>query len=430
MTVYYPYQPSEHIQIVMPSYNADWTIEFVFPGSSAVRMPLESEILVGRRAPEEKVFDGLDLNGFEGERQGVSRRHAVIRVENDIPMLVDLGSSNGTVLNTVRLKPNQGLALNPENEVYFGHLRGKLNISSNLGKSSILAMRNKLSLSTAPRSGRGQRILIVEDEPSVSEMMRVALARGGFSTVFVKNVVSAINALKSPNPPVLIIADIMLPSVRGTELPRFVRREEGMESIPVIMMSALNDGKTVTEAIEAGADVFVEKPVNLRELLRVISALLRQVEQNKPAFKTTKLGATGTLSEATESTESTGGLAYQDSFVAFVEGGKNPISFTVSTRVSLGRSNPEATEKHIDLEPFDALNQGVSRIHAYIQRQGDKYELVDAGSSNGTFVNGVRLKKDEYVPLTNGIKIRFGKMKMELYILSQNGDSPTAAPNT
>jgi CheY-like chemotaxis protein len=267
-------------------------------------------------------------------------------------------------------------------------------------------------LHNAPKTGRGQKILIVEDDPSLAELAKLAFMRGGFVAQVAKDVVSAIRVINQA-PPALIVVDIMLPSIRGTELPRYIRRDAAYPMIPVIVMSALSDEKTVKEAIEAGADIYVGKPANLKELVRVASALILRSEQQRPERRTKQL-STGSIAPAEEPAKAAKRL---DTLIAFVEGGRDPISFTVLTQVSIGREAIDSPNRHIDLETFGAFDKGVSRVHALFIRNGEKFMIKDAASSNGTFLNGTQVPEGDGVEIHSGDELRLGRLKMEIYIL-------------
>ncbi len=84
---------------------------------------------------------------------------------------------------------------------------------------------------------------------------------------------------------------------------------------------------------------------------------------------------------------------------------------------TLGRVNEgQPTAPDIDLGPYRAFENGVSRIHAIIKRIENRIILIDLGSSNGTFVNGVRLAARVETPLQNGDMIALGKLKIQILL--------------
>jgi pSer/pThr/pTyr-binding forkhead associated (FHA) protein len=82
----------------------------------------------------------------------------------------------------------------------------------------------------------------------------------------------------------------------------------------------------------------------------------------------------------------------------------------------LGRSDNTSTQKpDLDLTPYGALEKGVSRIHAAIERSEDTLTLIDMGSANGTHLNGQRLIPDQPRVLRDGDEIRLGKLVAHVY---------------
>jgi pSer/pThr/pTyr-binding forkhead associated (FHA) protein len=85
-------------------------------------------------------------------------------------------------------------------------------------------------------------------------------------------------------------------------------------------------------------------------------------------------------------------------------------------RTLLGRSDASSNQKpDLDLAPYGAIEKGVSRVHAAIDRQEDTLTLVDMGSSNGTRLNGTALPPNEPHILRDGDEIEMGKMTIHIY---------------
>src|SRR4051794_11549601 len=92
----------------------DWTVEFTledFP-EEVIRMPIDSELLIGRVSSDQTVFNGLDLSAYQASEFGVSRRHATIRWQGTNLVVTDLHSNNGTILNGTQLQPEIDYRLN------------------------------------------------------------------------------------------------------------------------------------------------------------------------------------------------------------------------------------------------------------------------------------------------------------------------------
>ena len=116
------------------------------------------------------------------------------------------------------------------------------------------------------------RILIVEDERSLSEPLAYMLEREGYETVIVEDGSHAVSEFES-NGADLILLDLMLPGMSGTEVCRQVRTQS---QVPIIMLTAKDSEVDIVVGLELGADDYVTKPYSTRELLARIRAVLRR----------------------------------------------------------------------------------------------------------------------------------------------------------
>lgn len=121
------------------------------------------------------------------------------------------------------------------------------------------------------------RILIVEDEPSLSEPLSYLLAREGYEPTVVEDGLAAITEFERAGAD-LVLLDLMLPGLSGTEVCRELRQRS---SVPIIMLTAKDSEVDIVVGLELGADDYVTKPYSTRELLARIRAVLRrQVEDD------------------------------------------------------------------------------------------------------------------------------------------------------
>ena len=121
------------------------------------------------------------------------------------------------------------------------------------------------------------KILVVEDEKSLSEPLAYLLRREGYEVTVVDNGLSAVQAVEN-SPPDLMLLDLMLPGLSGTEVCREVRSRSGL---PIIMLTAKDSEVDIVVGLELGADDYVTKPYSSRELLARIRAVLRR-RQTEP----------------------------------------------------------------------------------------------------------------------------------------------------
>ena len=125
----------------------------------------------------------------------------------------------------------------------------------------------------------GERILVVEDERSIADLVAEALKRQGYRVETAGDGDQALEAAETTLPD-LIILDLMLPKLDGWEVCRRLREEETTKRIPVIMLTARRDEKDVVAGLELGADDYLRKPFSLAELLARVKAHLRARAQD------------------------------------------------------------------------------------------------------------------------------------------------------
>jgi len=123
-------------------------------------------------------------------------------------------------------------------------------------------------------------VLIVEDEPDIAEGLRYNLEREGLAVVVAETGEKGLAAaLDLSNPPSLILLDLMLPGMSGTELCRRLRREPQTRRTPVIILTARGSESERVAGLELGADDYVTKPFSVRELIARVRAVLRRTEE-------------------------------------------------------------------------------------------------------------------------------------------------------
>jgi DNA-binding response OmpR family regulator len=121
----------------------------------------------------------------------------------------------------------------------------------------------------------GQRVLVVDDDPTVSDVVRRYLEREHFSVQLAGDGQAALDAYRRERPD-LVVLDLMLPGIDGLEVCRRLREQD--RDLPIIMLTALGEESDRVLGLEIGADDYVTKPFSPRELvLRVQSVLRRSV---------------------------------------------------------------------------------------------------------------------------------------------------------
>jgi DNA-binding response OmpR family regulator len=122
------------------------------------------------------------------------------------------------------------------------------------------------------------RILVVEDEPSIREVVSLYLSRAGYQVTVVNDGQAALESLSGQLPD-LVVLDLMLPEVDGLEITRWLR-ERG--DTPIIMLTARREERDRIVGLEMGADDYVVKPFSPQELVSRVRAVLRRTKGSAP----------------------------------------------------------------------------------------------------------------------------------------------------
>lgn len=121
-----------------------------------------------------------------------------------------------------------------------------------------------------------QRILVVDDEEHILELIKFNLEKNGFDVVTCDNGEKSIHLLTT-NLFDLVILDLMLPEMDGIEVCKHIRKIEKLEKLPIIMLTARSEETDRVLGLELGADDYMVKPFSVRELIARIRAVLRRV---------------------------------------------------------------------------------------------------------------------------------------------------------
>ena len=127
------------------------------------------------------------------------------------------------------------------------------------------------------RTMRG-RILIVDDDTALSEMLSIVLRNEGYDTYLCATGDKAVPAFREFKPDLLLL-DLMLPGMDGIDVCRAIRAESG---VPIVMLTAKSDTVDVVLGLESGADDYVVKPFKPKELVARIRARVRRFETPAP----------------------------------------------------------------------------------------------------------------------------------------------------
>src|SRR5215217_3136622 len=126
------------------------------------------------------------------------------------------------------------------------------------------------------------RVLVVDDDTALAEMLGIVLRGEGFDPVHCGDGEAALTAFREVRPD-LVLLDVMLPGLDGIEVCRRIRAESG---VPIVMLTARTDTVDVVVGLESGADDYVVKPFKPKELIARVRARLRRGEDSAPELLT------------------------------------------------------------------------------------------------------------------------------------------------
>ena len=129
------------------------------------------------------------------------------------------------------------------------------------------------------------RILVVDDEPAVTDLLAYNLRKAGYETLLASDGSEALRLARQSNPD-LILLDLMIPEVDGLDVCRELRKTS---AVPIIMLTARGEEIDRVVGLELGADDYISKPFSMRELLARVKAVLRRVRSFESNGKTSTI---------------------------------------------------------------------------------------------------------------------------------------------
>ncbi len=133
-----------------------------------------------------------------------------------------------------------------------------------------------------------KKIVIAEDDDAIAHMVGMALGDAGFLCIRARDGHEALQLTKMHQPDVLVL-DIMMPNMDGREVAKRLKEDALLSKIPILMLTALSDVDSKVAGLNAGADDYVSKPFDLRELEARIRALIRSSQRERDRNGTTDL---------------------------------------------------------------------------------------------------------------------------------------------
>jgi CheY-like chemotaxis protein len=128
-------------------------------------------------------------------------------------------------------------------------------------------------MTSVPETTQGRTILVADDNPQILELLEAYLEPLSPRVVMASDGLAALEAVAAHVPDIILL-DVMMPRKSGFEVCRELKSDDRYKSIPIILVTALNEAGDMEHARECGADAFLTKPVNKIELIKRVEKLL------------------------------------------------------------------------------------------------------------------------------------------------------------
>src|SRR5436853_5778577 len=134
-----------------------------------------------------------------------------------------------------------------------------------------------------------ERILLIEDEPDIAEVLQYNLEKEGFAVETARRGDSGLDAIRRDAPD-LILLDLMLPGIDGLELTRLLKRDNATARLPIVMLTARGEEVDRIVGLELGADDYISKPFSPREVVLRVKAVLRRLQPDETVSDVLEIG--------------------------------------------------------------------------------------------------------------------------------------------
>jgi len=126
----------------------------------------------------------------------------------------------------------------------------------------------------------GKRILVVDDEPDVTDLLKFKLSREGYVVEAINNPLEILGKAREFSPD-LFLLDIMMPDLDGLKIARMIRADGKLNAVPIVFLTARGEIEDRIKGLELGADDYIAKPFDSKELVLRIGLILRRIKEPK-----------------------------------------------------------------------------------------------------------------------------------------------------
>lgn len=242
-----------------------WVIQFRVVGTpSVIQIPTREKTVIGRTDPDRKIKADIDMSRFNGQKKGVSRRHAQLIARDNRITITDLKSANGTYINDLHLTPNQPYRLRDGDRLRLGDLDLQVNfiVRPYVSDETMVGLGNQLNI---PKIGNQETILVVDTDEATCDVVGSIITHANFQVAKAYTTEQAISIIDSAEPPQALFLELLLQDAQGADLVRYYRQKVGADN-PVVAMATATAGYHMDQAFQSGVDIFIPKPVAIEQL--------------------------------------------------------------------------------------------------------------------------------------------------------------------
>lgn len=245
-----------------------WVIEFRVIGTpEIIRAPLGERLTIGREDDKNDIFPEINLTPHNGQRLGVSRKHARIIMRDNRMTIEDLGSANGTYINGLHIGVLVPTRLRDGDQLKLGNLSLQVHfiVQPHSNDETMHGFDNHMNI---PKIGKGERLLILDDNKEVCAVLRMIAIQAGFTVAIAHDTVSAI-ALWDDDDIDAIIVELMLGDSNGLDLVDYVY-QNNEQDVPIIATTSIAGGYREGQARAKGVNELLEKPLSVDKIIEAL----------------------------------------------------------------------------------------------------------------------------------------------------------------
>lgn len=256
-------------------YLIPWVIKLRVVGTASImQTQVRKSMLLGRSDNKSHTIPDIDLHPFNAYQMGVSRQHAVIAARNSRITIRDLDSANGTFVNDVRIESGKEYRLRHGDLIRLGQL--EIQLMFVVMPSSYEKNNTPYDDVVIPPIGNQKLMLLVDDDEKVASTIAYVLKQADFKVIMAHSVSEALTQIEESQPD-LVLTELLLPDMSGLEVVQYVKNADS--EIPAIVVTGATGGYQMGQAIDAGVDIFLTKPVGMDELLRGLGKIVEEIDK-------------------------------------------------------------------------------------------------------------------------------------------------------